>query len=78
VAVWLVTPVAEVADVTPSSAVTMSLEVARSLSVLDLLRLLNEKISLECTMIRESLPAVTAVSLEQQVSERASMYLNGA
>ena len=51
--------------------ITMSLEAARDLSIPDLLRVLNQKISLEFTTLRNALPspAVSAGSLESEVSE---------
>ena len=51
----------------------MSLEgVTRNLSISDLLRLLNEKLDLECIRSRETLlrPMVSAASLESEVSTR--------
>jgi hypothetical protein len=50
------------------AATTMTLEAAHNLSVLDLLRVLNEKLDLECTKIQTS-PVVSTVSLESEVSE---------
>ena len=51
--------------------ITMSLEAARDLSIQDLLRVLNEKLGLECTTLRHTPlpPAVSAASLEPEVSE---------
>ena len=50
----------------------MSLEAARGLSIPDLLRLLNEKLGLECTRVREIplSPAVPAPTLGSEVSTR--------
>ena len=51
---------------------TMSLEAARDLSIQDLLRVLNEKLGLECTRIRD-IPlsrTVPATFLESEVSTR--------
>lgn len=47
----------------------MALEAARDLSVQDLLRVLNEKLGLECTRLRETPlpPVVSAASLEPEV-----------
>lgn len=47
---------------------TMSSEVPCSLSVLDLLHVLNEKLGLGCTKIQESLTVAPAASLESEVS----------
>ena len=49
----------------------MSLEAVRDLSIPDLLRVLNEKIGLEFTTLRNTSlpPAVSAASLEFEVSE---------
>ena len=49
----------------------MSLEITRDLSLPDLLHMLNEKLGLECTRLRDTalLPAAFTVSLESQVSE---------
>jgi len=49
----------------------MSLEAARDLSIPDLLRVLNQKIGLEFTTLRNTslLPAASAASLEAEVSE---------
>ena len=53
-------------------ATTMSLEAARDLSIQDLLRVLNEKLGLECARIREICPyqPALAASLESEVSAR--------
>ena len=45
------------------------MEIARGLSILDLLCLLNEKLGLECTRLQETpLPPVSTASLESEVS----------
>ena len=51
-------------------SITMSLEATRDLSIPDLIRVLNEKIGLEFTMLRNTSlpPAVSARSLESEVS----------
>jgi len=50
---------------------TMSLEAARGLSILELLHVLNEKLSLECTKLQYPLPPVTSTaSLGSEVSAR--------
>jgi len=51
--------------------ITMSLEAARDFSIPDLLHVLNEKIGLEFTTLRNTSlpPAVSAASLESEVSE---------
>jgi hypothetical protein len=46
----------------------MPLGAALNLSVLDILRVLTEKLGLECTRIRVS-PALSAALLESEVSE---------
>ena len=52
------------------TATIMSLETARDLSIPDLLRLLNEKLGLECTRLQETPPPplVDTASLESEVS----------
>ena len=47
----------------------MSSEAAHDLSISDLLRLLNEKLSLECVRLRETRlpPVISTVSLESEV-----------
>ena len=52
----------------------MSLEAVRDLSIQDLLRLLNEKLGLECTRIREISPS-QAASLESEVSTRRQILV---
>ena len=49
----------------------MSLEAARDLSIPDLLRVLNEKLGLQFTTLRNTPlpPAVSTASLEYEVSE---------
>ena len=47
----------------------MSLEAAYDLSIQDLLRVLNERLGLECARIREISPS-QAASLESEVSAR--------
>ena len=46
------------------------MEAARNLSILDLLRVLNEKLDLECTRLRETRlpPVVSTASLGPEVS----------
>ena len=53
----------------------MTLETARDLSIADLLRMLNEKLGLECTRVQGTRlpPAVSATSLEREVSTYASI-----
>ena len=47
-------------------------------SILDLLRVLGAKLGPECTMFRETLPpAVSAASLEPEVSKHASINERG-
>ena len=49
----------------------MSLDVVRTFSISDLLRILNEKLGLECTRLRETHglpPAVSIASLGPEVS----------
>ena len=48
----------------------MSLEAARGLTIPELLRVLNEKLGLECTRLRElpSPPDFSTASLEAEVS----------
>ena len=47
----------------------MSLEAARGLSIPDLLRVLDEKLSLECTKLRDTLPLpFSTASLKSEVS----------
>ena len=48
----------------------MSLEAARDLSIRDLLRVLNQKIGLEYTTLRDTPlpPSISATSLESEVS----------
>ena len=55
---------------TPPSVTTMPLQTTCDLSVLELLRLLNEKLGLRCTRLRETRisPAISAASLEPEVS----------
>ena len=52
------------------TATIMSLDTARGLSIPDLLRLLNDKLGLECTRLQETpLPLlVSTASLESEVS----------
>ena len=52
------------------TATIMSLDTARGLSIPDLLRLLNEKLGLECTRLQETPPPplVDTASLESEVS----------
>ena len=52
------------------SVTTMPLKITNDLSVLELLRLLNEKLGLECTRLREIRvsPAISVTSLELEVS----------
>lgn len=45
----------------------MSLEAVRGLSVFDLLRVLNEKLGLECSMFQNT-PVTSATSLEFEVT----------
>ena len=48
---------------------TVSMETDRGLSIPDLLRLLNEKLGLECTRLQETpLPPVSTALLELEVS----------
>ena len=56
----------------------MSLETARDLSLPDLLHMLNEKLDLERTRLRDiPLPsAVSVASLESQVSEHRLTHLD--
>ena len=52
------------------TATIMSLDTARGLSIPDLLRLLNDKLGLECTRLQETPLSlqVTTASLEPEVS----------
>lgn len=52
----------------------MSLEAARGLSIPDLLRLLNEKLGVECAWVREIplSPAVPAASLRESLGSEVS------
>ena len=63
--------------VTLLTATVMSLEAARNLSISDLLHLLNEKLGLEYTRLREThLPPVTsAASLESEVTMPRSILI---
>ena len=56
----------------------MPLDVARSLSISDLLCVLNEKLRLECNGLREyhPPPALSTTSLETEVSAPESAHLN--
>ena len=49
----------------------MSSEPVRNLSILDLLRALNEKLGLECIMLQKSplCPTMSSVALEAEVSK---------
>ena len=60
------------------TATVMSLEAARNLSIPDLLRVLNEKLGLECARLRETPlpPVVSAASLESEVSRINPHNLN--
>ena len=56
----------------------MSLEAARKLSVLELLRVLDEKLDLEFTRVRETcLHRAPAAFLEAEVSTPRVIYLRG-
>ena len=55
----------------------MSMEAARDLSIPDLLRVLNEKLRLDCTRI-QGFPAVSTDSLGSEVGESRSAHLNGS
>jgi len=57
----------------------MSLEAARSLSIPDLLRVMNERIDLECANLRETrLPPVASIALlEPEVSLDSPIQANG-
>ena len=53
------------------------METGRDLSIPDLLRLLNEKLGLECTRLQETpLPPVSTASLESEVSAPESIDLH--
>ena len=56
----------------------MSLEAARNLSIPDLLSVLNEKLGLECTRLKETLLpcTVSATFLQSEVSEFRSTHFN--
>ena len=56
----------------------MSLEAARELSIPNLLRLLNDKLNLECTRLRETPPArvVPASTVESEVRAPWPIYVN--
>ena len=56
----------------------MSSEVARDLSIPDLLRALNEKLGLECTRLQRTPVShiVSAAFLEPEVSEPQSAHLD--
>ena len=54
----------------------MSLDAARDLSIPDLLRVLNEKLGLECSRLQKTYfpPVSSAASLESEVSIPRSIY----
>ena len=56
-----------------------SLEVARNLSIPDLLYVLGGKLDRECTRLRETRlpPVISAASMESGVSISQSAHLNG-
>ena len=61
-----------------AAAAIMSSDAVLNLSVLELLRALNEKLGLECTTVREGcfLPILDPISAEAEVSGPRSIHLN--